>query len=104
MSEQTLIEHLMNNLDKEGMVEFPFNNVCGDIFEGKPASENEINTRLMGFRDKYKIDHLVVLNVMGPPLLRFWKIREIKQLVENTGGNRPCPTLNQSEEYASTAQ
>jgi hypothetical protein len=104
MSEKTLIEHLMNNLDKEGMCEFPFNAVCGDIFEGKPASENEINVKLMGFRDKYKIDHLVILNIMGPPLLRFWKIKEIKQLVEDTGGNEPCLTLNRNEEYASTAR
>lgn len=110
MSEQTFITMLLQKIseDSKVLIEFPFNSVCADIFEGKPASEHEIAMRLMSFRTLYDIDYILAFNQGVPPTIRFWKTKETVLIPEpeqiiSQEGEELCPTSIKIEGICSTA-
>jgi hypothetical protein len=110
MSEQTFITMLLQkmNEDDKALIEFPFNAVCGDIFEGKPATEHEVAMRLISFRSLYDIDYILAFDQGIPPSIRFWKTKEIALIPEpeqiiTQEGEELCHTSLNLEGIGSTA-
>jgi len=84
-----LSDYINGILKKEGVCEIPMKFFIKEWFKGRPISDKDFVKKLFDFEKKHKLDHVMVLNSVNKQVIsvRFWRIKEIKQIAENTNND-----------------